>query len=109
MGRWMIALDPRVRSDPAEPVAWGAGKGAQTAGPASVEGSARGEFIPDGLTLVAMSAAVNLASTAITAWVSRVAARRRESGPVRPGVGVTRTASADGDHAALVRLRWARS
>ena len=81
----------RVRTGSAESAAArDAGEQAWTAGPAGVPGSARDEYLSAGLTLVATAVAVNLASTAITARVSRVAARLREDRSDQPDVRVVR-------------------
>jgi hypothetical protein len=106
----VIALDPGVGVSPAGlAAAWDADEKARALGPATVEASARGDFLPDVLTLVAIPMAVNVASTAITAMVSRLVARLRDARPGQPDIEVTETTSADGDRVLVVRVRGARA
>lgn len=106
----VIALDPGVGVSPAGlAVAWDADEQARALGPATVEASARGDFLPDVLTLVAIPVAVNVASTAITAMVSRLVARLRDARPDQPGIEVTETTSADGDRVLVVRVGGERA
>ena len=108
MGRLVIALDPGVGVSPAGlAVAWDADEQARALGPATVEVSGRGDFLPDVLTLVAIPVAVNVASTAITAMVSRLVARLRDARPDQPEIEVTETTTADGDRVLVVRVRGA--
>ena len=106
----LIALDPAVAVDPAElAAAWDADAQARAMGSAAVEAPARGEFLPDVLTLVAIPVGVNLASTAITAMVGRLVARLRDTRPDQPEVEIAELTSADGDRVVVVRLRGGRS
>jgi hypothetical protein len=106
----VIALDRGVGVSPAGlAVAWDNDEQARALGPATVEASARGDFLPDVLTLVAIPVAVNVASTAITAMVSRLVARLRDARPGQPEIEVTETTSADGDRVLVVRVRGARA
>jgi hypothetical protein len=106
----VIALDPDVGVSPAElAAAWDADEQAQAVGQASLEASVQAEFLPDVLTLVAIPVTVNLASTAITAMVTRLVARLRNSQPDRPEIEVAELTSADGDRIVVVRLSGARS
>ena len=110
MERLVIALDPAVGVNSAElAAAWDANEQARAVGPASVETSARGDFLPDVLTLVAIPLAVNVASTAITALVTRLVARLRNSRPDQPDIEVAELTSAAGDRVMVVRLRGGRS
>ena len=105
----LIALDPGVQVSPGElAAAWDADEQARAMGPAAVEAPARGEFLPDVLTLVAIPVGVNLASTAITAVVGRLVARLRNTRPDPPEIEVAELTSADGDRAVVVRLRGGR-
>jgi hypothetical protein len=109
VGRLLIALDPGVQVSPGElAAAWDADEQARALGPAAVEAPARGVFLPDVLTLVAIPLGVNLASTAITAMVGRLVARLRNTRPDPPEVEVAEMASADGDRVVVVRLRGGR-
>src|SRR5690242_9338924 len=87
VGRLVIILDPGVAVTPAElAAAWDTDEQARAVGPAHVESSPRGEFLPDVFTLVAIPIAVNLASTALTALVTRLVARLRNARPDQPEV-----------------------
>jgi hypothetical protein len=109
VGRLVIVLDPGVAVSPAGlAAAWDEDEQARAAGPASVENSARGDFLPDVLTLVAIPLAVNVASTAVTAMVTRLVARLRDDRPDQPEIEVAELTSADGDRVVVVRLRGAR-
>ena len=106
----VIALDPGVGVSPAGlAVAWDADEQARALGPATVEASARGDFLPDVLTLVAIPVGVNVASTAITALVSKLVARLRDARPDQPEIEVAETTTADGDRVLVVRARGARA
>lgn len=106
----VIALDPGVGVSPAGlAVAWDNDEQARALGPATIETSARGDFLPDVLTLVAIPVAVNVASTAITAMVSRLVARLRDARPDQPEIEVTETTTADGDRVLVVRVRGERA
>ena len=110
MGRLVIALDPAVQVSPDElAAAWDADEQARAVGRANVEAPARGEFLPDVLTLVAIPVGVNLASTAITALVGKLVARLRNTRPDPPEIEVAELTSADGDRVVVVRLRGGRS
>ena len=110
MERLVIALDPGVGVSPAGlAVAWDNDEQARALGPATIETSARGDFLPDVLTLVAIPVAVNVASTAITAMVSRLVARLRDARPDQPEIEVTETTTADGDRVLAVRVRGERA
>ena len=110
VGRLLIALDPGVQVSPGElAAAWDADEQARAVGPAAVEAPARGEFLPDVLTLVAIPLGVNLASTAITAMVGRLVTRLRNTPPDQPEIEVAELTSADGDRVVVVRLRGGRS
>ena len=91
----LIALDPGVQVSPGElAAAWDADEQPRTLGPAAVEAPpARGEFLPDVLTLVAIPVGVNLASTAITAVVGRLVARLRNTRPDPPEIEVAELTS----------------
>jgi hypothetical protein len=105
----LIALDPAVEVDAAQlAAAWDADEQARAVGPAAVEAPARGEFLPDVLTLVAIPLGVNLASTAITAIVGKLVARLRNTRPDPPQIEVAELTSADGDRVVVVRLRGGR-
>ena len=109
MGRLVIALDPGAGVSPEElAAAWDADEETRSVGTASVEASARGDFLPDVMTLVAIPVAVNLASTALTAMVTRLVARLRKTQPNDPEIEVAELTSADGDQVVVVRLRGAR-
>ena len=106
----VIALDPGVGVSPAGlAVAWDADEQARALGPATVQASARGDFLPDVSMLVAIPVRVNVASTAITAMVSRLVARLRDARPGQPEIEVTETTTADGDRVLVVRARGARA
>ena len=108
MGRLVIALDPATGVSPEElAAAWDADEETRSLGMASVEASARGDFLPDVLTLVAIPVAVNLASTALIAMVTRVVARLRDTRPDEPEIEVAELTSADGDQVVVIRLRGA--
>jgi len=109
VGRLVIALDPGVGLSPAElATAWDKDEQARAVGPASIEASARGDFLPDVLTLVAIPLAVNVASTAVTAMVGRLVARLRDARPGQPDIEVAELTRADGDRVVVVRVRGAR-
>jgi len=106
----MIVLDPGAAVSPAAlAAAWDADEQARAVGPGSVETSARGEFLPDILTLVAIPMAVNVASTAVTAMVTRLVARLRGTHPDQPDIEVAELTRADGDRIVVVRVRGGRS
>jgi hypothetical protein len=110
MGRLVIVLDSNVAVRPTElAAAWDADEQARVVGPASVETSARGAFLPDVLTLVAIPIGVNIATTALTAMVTRLLARLRNARPDQPEVEVAELTNADGDRVLVVRLRGGRS
>jgi hypothetical protein len=104
----VIALDPGAGVSPAAlAAAWDKDEQARAVGQAGVEASARGDFLPDVLTLVAIPLAVNVASTAVTAMVSRLVARLRGARPGQLDIEVAELTSADGDRVVVVRLRGA--
>lgn len=106
----MIVMDPDVGVSSAELAEeWDADEQARTVGTASVESSARGEFLPDTLTLVAIPIAVNLASTAITGIVTRLVAKLRNTRPNPPVIEMTEWTNVAGDRVVVVRLRRERS
>jgi hypothetical protein len=106
----MIVLDPGVAVSPAAlAAAWGADEQARAVGPASVETSARGDFLPDVLTLVAIPVAVNVASTAVTAMVTRLVDSLRGTRPDQPDIEVAELTRADGERIVVVRVRGGRS
>jgi len=109
VGRLVIALDPSVGvSSAGLAAAWEADEQARAVGPASVEASVRGDFLPDVLTLVAIPLAVNVAITAVTLMVSRLVARLRDDRPDRPEMEIAELTNVDGDRVVVVRIRGAR-
>lgn len=109
MGRLVIALDSNVGVNPAAlAAAWDADEQGRAVGPAALEASPRGEFLPDLVTLVAIPLAVNMASTAVTAMVGRLVARLRDARPDQPDIEVAELTRADGDRVVVVRVRGTR-
>jgi hypothetical protein len=87
---------------PAEvPTAWDRDPEARKAGLASPEEPRRGDFLRDVLALVVIPLAVNLASSAACALVSRAVGKIR---PLRPDAGELEVVAAAGAGGALVEL-----
>jgi hypothetical protein len=105
MGRLVVALDPGVGVGPAElAAAWAGDVQACAAGSASVDVVVPGDFFGV-LELVVVPLAVNLASTAVTALVSRLVAKVRPGRPGEPELEIAEMTSAAGDRVVVVRLR----
>lgn len=105
----MVALDQAVGVSAAGfAAAWDGDAEARTAGPASVEASAPGAYLPDAMTLVAIPLAVNLGSSAVCALVGRLVTRLRSADSHEPDLEVVEVGDADGDRVVVVRVRGAR-
>ena len=103
--RLVVVVDRAVGVSPTDlAAAWDADEQARGAGLAAVEVPRPGEFVADVLALVVIPLAVNLASTAACALVSRVIARLRQSQPDSGELEVVAAAGADGETVVVVRL-----
>ena len=109
VGRLVVAVDRVVAVSPADlAAAWDGDDEARRAGLAVVEAPRPGEFVGDVLALVVIPLAVNLASSAACALVSRVMARLRPARPDGGDLEVVPTAGGDGDLVVVVRVAGPR-
>jgi hypothetical protein len=104
-GRLLVALDAGVGVDPASfAAAWDGDEEALAVGGASkLEPVPSGTFMPGVLLLVVIPIAVNLASTALTALVSRLAERAKRQSVPREPFEVVEMETAAGDRIIVVR------
>lgn len=101
----LVAVDPGAGLSPADLVAaWEGDEQARALGPAGVEAAPPGGFFPDVLTLVVIPLAVNVASTAACALVSRLAARLHSGPRNELRVEVSAPSGGDGDLLVVVRV-----
>jgi hypothetical protein len=109
MARLLVAVDRAAGVDPADvAAAWDGDDEARGAGLAAVEVPQPGEFLGDVLALVVIPLAVNLASSAATALVSRVMQKLRPAAPDAGDLEVVASAGGDGDLVVVVRVAGPR-
>ena len=108
MARLLVAVDRAAGVDPADvAAAWDGDDEARGAGLAAVEVPRPGEFLGDVLALVVIPLAVNLASSAATALVSRVMQKLRPA-PDAGDLEVVASADRNGDLVVVVRVAGPR-
>jgi hypothetical protein len=109
VARLLVAVDRAAGVDPADvAAAWDSDDEARGAGLAAVEVPRPGEFLGDALALVVIPLAVNLASSAACALVSRVMQKLRPAAPDAGDLDVVASAGRDGDLVVVVRVARAR-
>src|SRR5689334_11367691 len=105
MARLLVAVDPETGISSADlAAAWDRDEQARAWGPAVVEPSGRGNFFPDVLTLVVIPLAVNVASTAACALVSRLVSKLRPGPPAHLEIDLAGSSNGEGDLVVVVRI-----
>jgi len=105
----LVAVVPGAGLSPADlAVAWDGDEQARSLGPAELEAPVPGGFSPDVLTLVVVPLAVNVASTAVCALVSRLVSRLRPGPPGELEVELAASPGGEGDLVVVVRVAGAR-
>jgi hypothetical protein len=109
VGRLVVAVDRAVAVSPADLAeAWDGDAEARGAGLAAVEAPRPGEFLGDVLALVVIPLAVNLASSAACALVSRLVGRLRGGRPDSGELEVVAAAGGGGKTVVVVRVAGPR-
>lgn len=109
MIRLVVVVERAVGVAPAElAAAWDQDAEAREIGSAAVEAPMRGEFLGDVVALVVIPLAVNLASSAACALVSRVVAAMRPAKPNPNELEVVAAAGRGGELIVVVRTAGKR-